>query len=124
MGGSRLGGESAKGQERLEWFLVTNQPVLSFEDAYRVVGWYECRWIIEEYHKGLKTGCKIESPQFTAEERLKPAIALLSIVTLTEVRGVFRTVQLLISEGREKRPARPFKGLARTLSCDPGLVTV
>ena len=41
-----------------------------------------------------------------------------------EVRGVFRTVQLLISEGREKRPARPFKGLARTLSCDPGLVTV
>ena len=40
-----------KGQERLEWFLVTNQPVLSFEDAYRVVGWYECRWIIEEYHK-------------------------------------------------------------------------
>ena len=72
-----------KGQERREWFLVTNQPVLSFEDAYRVVGWYECRWIIEEYHKGLKTGCKIESPQFTAEERLKPAIALLSIVTLT-----------------------------------------
>jgi hypothetical protein len=31
----------------------------------------------------MKTGCKIESPQFTAEERLKPAIALLSIVTLT-----------------------------------------
>jgi Nif-specific regulatory protein len=41
-----------------------------------------------------------------------------------EVRGVFRTVQLLIFEGKEKRPARPFKGLARTLSCDPGLVTV
>ncbi len=72
-----------EGQERLEWFLVTNEPVLEFEDAYRVVGWYECRWIVEEYHKGLKTGCQIESPQFTAEERLQPAIALLSIVTLT-----------------------------------------
>ena len=71
------------GQERLEWFLITNEPVLCFEDAYRVVEWYECRWIIEEYHKGKKTGCKIESPQFTAEERLQPAIALLSIVTLT-----------------------------------------
>lgn len=71
------------GQERLEWFLVTNEPVLCFEDAYRVVEWYECRWIIEEYHKGKKTGCKIESPQFTAEERLQPAIALLSIVTIT-----------------------------------------
>lgn len=72
-----------EGQERLEWFLITNEPVLTFEDAYRVVGWYECRWIVEEYHKGLKTGCNIESPQFTTEERLQPAIALISIVTLT-----------------------------------------
>lgn len=72
-----------KGQERLEWFLVTNEPVQSFEDAYRIVGWYECRWIVEEYHKGMKTGCRIESPQFTTEERLQPTIALLSIVTLT-----------------------------------------
>lgn len=72
-----------KGQERLEWFLITNEPVLTLEDAYRVVGWYECRWIVEEYHKGMKTGCRIESPQFTTEERLQPAIALLSIVTLT-----------------------------------------
>jgi hypothetical protein len=72
-----------KGQERLEWFLITNEPVLCFEDAYRIVEWYECRWIVEEYHKGMKTGCKIESPQFTTEERLQPAIVLLSIVTLT-----------------------------------------
>lgn len=81
-----------EGQERLEWFLVTNEPVLTFEDAYRVVGWYECRWIVEEYHKGLKTGCNIESPQFTTEERLQPAIALISIVTLTlfEMRDASR----------------------------------
>jgi hypothetical protein len=72
-----------EGQERLEWFLITNEPVLTYEDAYRVVGWYECRWIVEEYHKGMKTGCSIESPQFTEEERLKPTIALLSIITLT-----------------------------------------
>ena len=48
-----------------------------------MVGWYECRWIIEEYHKGMKTGCRVESPQFTSEDRLQPAIALLSVVTLT-----------------------------------------
>ncbi|MGB7346192.1 MAG: IS4 family transposase [Pirellulaceae bacterium] len=71
------------GQERLEWFLVTNEVVDSFAAAYRVVGWYECRWIIEEYHKGLKTGCQIESPQFTSEQRLQPAIALISVVALT-----------------------------------------
>lgn len=71
-----------KGQERLEWTLLTNEPVESFEAAYRVVGWYECRWIIEEYHKGMKTGCRTESLQFTREERLQPAIAVLSVVTL------------------------------------------
>ena len=31
----------------------------------------------------MKTGCQIESPQFTREDQLQPAIALLSIVTLT-----------------------------------------
>jgi hypothetical protein len=72
-----------EGQERLEWILLTNEPVNSFTAAYRVVGWYECRWIIEEFHKGMKTGCSVESPQFTKEERLQPTIALLSIVTLT-----------------------------------------
>jgi hypothetical protein len=72
-----------KGQERLEWILITNEPVESFEAAYRVVGWYENRWIIEEYHKGMKTGCRTESLQFTSEDRLQPAIAVLSVVTLT-----------------------------------------
>lgn len=71
------------GEERLEWFLVTNERVLMFKDAYRVVGWYECRWIVEEYHEALKTGCQIESPQFTTADRRQPAIALLSIVAVT-----------------------------------------
>jgi hypothetical protein len=72
-----------KGQERLEWFLLTNEPVETFEDAWRVTEWYECRWIVEEYHKALKTGCGIENPQFHTEDRLQPAIALLSVVALT-----------------------------------------
>lgn len=81
-----------EGQERLEWFLITNEVVETFAAAYRVVGWYEKRWIVEEYHKGKKTGCQIESPQFMTEERLQPAIALISIVTLTllEMRDASR----------------------------------
>jgi len=48
-----------KGQERLEWFLLTNEPVLSFEDAYRVVGWYECRWIIEVYQPDCTSSARL-----------------------------------------------------------------
>ena len=44
---------------------------------------HERRGIVEEYHKGLKTGCQIEDLQFAAVERLEPAIALLSAVALT-----------------------------------------
>ena len=55
----------------------------TFDDAWRVVEWYERRWVIEEYHKALKTGCQIEDLQFTCVDRLQPAIALLSAVVLT-----------------------------------------
>jgi hypothetical protein len=72
-----------KGEKRIEWMLLTNEPVQSLADAWRVTTWYERRWIIEEYHKGMKTGCGIEGLQFTAVERLQPAIALLSGLALT-----------------------------------------
>ena len=55
----------------------------TFSDARRVIGWYECRWVIEEYHKAMKTGCNIEEPQFTCTQRLQLAIALLSVVALS-----------------------------------------
>lgn len=67
----------------LEWFLLTNHPVESFEAAWEVVSWYECRWIIEEYHKAQKTGCSIERPQFNSSARLHPMIALLSVVAIS-----------------------------------------
>ena len=71
------------GTKPLEWILLTNQPAETFEDACMVDDWYEDRWIIEEFHKGKKTGCGVEQLQFTSEDRLQPMIALLSVVTLT-----------------------------------------
>jgi len=71
------------GQQPLEWFLLTNHVLESPDDALQAVGWYECRWIVEEYHKAKKTGCRIENPQFHCEERLEPMIALLSVVALS-----------------------------------------
>ena len=70
-------------QSRLEWMLLTNEPVNSLADARRIIAWYECRWVVEEYHKAMKTGCQIEDLQFADESRLEPMIALLSVVALT-----------------------------------------
>lgn len=71
------------GVEPVEWFLLTNVPVEKAATARQVIGWYECRWIVEEYHKAQKTGCNIESMQFTHQSRLEPMIALQSVVALT-----------------------------------------
>jgi hypothetical protein len=71
------------GEKAIEWTLLTNEPVQTFEDAWRVTGWYERRWAVEEYHKAQKTGCRVEDMQFTTTGRLGPAIALLSVVAVT-----------------------------------------
>jgi Transposase DNA-binding len=71
------------GVEGLEWILLTNVPVNDLQQACERVDWYSMRWIIEEYHKGMKTGCDIEAMQFSYRERLEPAIALVSVVALT-----------------------------------------
>lgn len=71
------------GVEPLEWFLLTNEPIENATAARRVISWYECRWIVEEYHKAQKTGCDIENMQFTHQSRLEPMIALQSVIALT-----------------------------------------
>jgi len=72
-----------RGEKAIDWTLLTNEAVQTLTDAQRVSGWYERRWIAEEYHKAQKTGCQIEDMQFTTTARLEPAIALLSVVAVT-----------------------------------------
>lgn len=93
--------DAPAGVEPLEWILLTNYPVVTLADAERVLGWYEKRWLIEEFHKAKKTGCGIEKAQFTQEERLQPVIALLSVlaVRLLLLRWLSRQEEL------KERPA-------------------
>jgi len=39
-----------KGAEPVEWILLTSLPVDSFEDAWRILTYYEKRWLIEVCH--------------------------------------------------------------------------
>ena len=47
----------------MEWILITSERVETATDAARVVEWYTCRWLIEDYHMCLKTGCRVEHSQ-------------------------------------------------------------
>jgi hypothetical protein len=72
-----------QGVEALEWILLTNVAVTTPAEARERVKWYESRFVIEEYHKGMKTGCAIERLQLTEIDRLEPAIGILSALTIT-----------------------------------------
>jgi Transposase DNA-binding len=92
------------GIEGIEWILLTNVPVLTAGQASDRVDWYSCRWVIEEYHKGLKTGCGVEDLQFTRRASLEPAIAVLSVVAikLLQIRDASR------SEIKRSQPATDY----------------
>ena len=81
------------GSEALDWLLLTNRLVGSFEEASTILSWYVCRWQIEIYFRVLKVGCGIESLQLGSFDRLQTAIALYLIVAWR--------IQYLISLGRE-----------------------
>ena len=64
----------------LEWLLLTNVPVQTFEEAVERVCWYRCRWHIEVYFKVLKSGCRIEQCRLATAERLQRFTTLMSII--------------------------------------------
>jgi len=72
--------EAPKGEEPIEWLLLTTVSVNSVEDAKERVQWYSCRWTIEIYHKVLKSGCLIEERQFETAARLERYLAIDSVV--------------------------------------------
>lgn len=74
------------GQEALEWIILTNLPSQSRALAWLHVDYYECRPIVEEFHKAKKTGCGMELPQFTTRKALEVTIAMLSVVAVQLLR--------------------------------------
>lgn len=74
--------DSGEGAEKIEWILLCEGKVEEFECAIERVLQYSTRWLIEEYHKALKTGLRAEALQLETAERLFAAIAIKSIVAL------------------------------------------
>jgi hypothetical protein len=68
--------------DRLEWILLCDANVTDFAQARECALQYSTRWVIEEYHKAIKTGLGAERLQLESAERLFAAIAIMSVVAL------------------------------------------
>jgi hypothetical protein len=69
-------------QQPLQWVLLSSHLVESFDEAWEVIRIYERRWTIEEFHKGLKTGCNLEGRQYTTAQSLEAVTAILSVAAV------------------------------------------
>lgn len=60
----------------LEWFLLTTIDCTSGEQAITCLRWYCYRWRIEDWHRVLKSGCRVERIAHETAERLVRAVAI------------------------------------------------
>jgi Transposase Tn5 dimerisation domain len=73
---------ASEAEERLEWILLCAADVEHFAQARECALQSSARWLIEEYHKAIKTGLGAERLQLERVERLFAAIAIMSVVAL------------------------------------------
>ena len=74
-------------------FLLTTETVETVEEAVRMLKLYSLRWRIEEWHRLLTSGCKVQEHQHVSAERLKRVIAMDAVLAWR--------IQLMTLLGRE-----------------------
>jgi hypothetical protein len=77
-------GTTPKDEKPIEWMLLTNRPVTSFDDALEVIYGYSLRWRVEDFHKTWKSVCKIEESQLEQSSFLVWATILASVAMRAE----------------------------------------
>ena len=88
-----------KGIQAARWVLLTSEAAESFDAAWAILEYYEKRWLVEEYHKALKTGCRLEARQYETAKRLEAITGILSILAV-------RLLQLkMVARDDPQRPA-------------------
>lgn len=72
-----------KGAKPLIWRLITDHAVTTKEQAWRIVGWYKRRWLIEQLFRTLKKqGLRLEDSQVQHADRLIKLTAIAARVAV------------------------------------------
>jgi hypothetical protein len=70
------------GTKPMVWVLLTSLPISTLAQIKRIVGCYTQRWLVEEFHKALKSGTQVEASQLATGRALQALCAVLSLVAL------------------------------------------
>jgi len=72
--------DAPEGQRPIRWVLLSSLPAESFQEAMRIVRGYIRRWLIEDFHRTLKSGCRVEALGLRESGALLAAVALSMVV--------------------------------------------
>jgi len=85
----------------IEWKLLTTLSVETLEDACHILKLYSHRWLIEQFFRVLKTGCKIEERQFEKAERLAKMHEIRDFRERAKIDFIMEDVGDLFSDSKE-----------------------
>jgi hypothetical protein len=71
----------------LEWLLITNLAVNREKEVLRIAKIYRRRWLIEDYHKSVKTGFRIEDNQLKQASRIFALFGMIGVIA-TKLLGI------------------------------------
>jgi hypothetical protein len=71
-----------KGKPPVEWMLLTSEPATTAEDARRLTGWYARRWVVEEFHRAEKEGCRLQASQLDDAMDIQRLAAITAVVAV------------------------------------------
>jgi len=90
--------------EPIDWLLLTSAAVETIAEGWERVDWYRCRWLVEEFHKAEKSGCRLEASQLNdaADIQRLAAIIAVTAVRLLMLRGLVDDAKPAAEEGDAK----------------------
>ena len=116
--------DAPEGEKPIEWMILTSEPVNDLGDALRLAQYYTLRWLIEQYHQCLKSGCRVQERQLEAADRLAPLIGMLSVVAVRLLQ-LKNDVRLTPDKpAGEVVPPELVQTLAKLIHVDAAILTV
>lgn len=92
--------EAPPNVEPLHWRLLSTHPIADAAAAWRIVGWYQRRWMIEQLFRVMKSqGLRLEDSQVASAERL---VKLAAVATKAACIDIQLTQE---RDGQDQAPA-------------------
>jgi len=79
--------DAPEGVEPICWYLLTDQPIGTPEQVAQIIEIYRLRWLIEEWHKALKSGCNFQKHQFEDGDNFRRMLMIYMPIAVQMLRA-------------------------------------